>query len=66
MGNPGDAEGGKQKNFGQGGQPGIEMVHVVDKLVRALKKDGREGDARTAEKIYANFIPERVEEVVGS
>ena len=56
--NTGGAEGGREENVGQRGQPGVEMVHVVDKLVRALRKDGREGDARVAEKIYANDISE--------
>lgn len=56
---------GREENVGRGGQFGVEMVHVVDKLVRALRMDGREDDARTAERIYASYIPEGVEGVIG-
>jgi len=63
--NTGVDGGGREENVGQGGQPRVEMVHVVDKLVRALRMDGRECDARAAERIYASYIPERVEGVVG-
>ncbi|MCJ1378223.1 hypothetical protein MMC17_001320 [Xylographa soralifera] len=59
------AGGGKEENVGQGGQPGMEMVHVVDKLVRALRMDGREGDARAAERIYESYIPAEEETVIG-
>lgn len=59
------AGGGREEHVGQGGQFGLEMVHVVDKLVRALRINGSEGDARTAERIYASYIPERVEGVMG-
>ncbi|MCJ1226050.1 hypothetical protein MMC12_002699 [Toensbergia leucococca] len=63
----GGGGGAPEENFGgQGAQlGGMEMVHVVDKLRRALRFDGREGDARAAERIYASFIPERVEGVMG-
>jgi len=54
--NTGVTGGGREENVGQGGQPGVEMVHVVDKLVRVLRMDGREGDARAAERIYASYV----------
>ncbi|MCJ1437643.1 hypothetical protein MMC27_007030 [Xylographa pallens] len=61
----GVAGGGREESVGQGRQLGVEMVHVVDKLVRALRMDGREGDARAAERIYASYIPEREGMVIG-
>ena len=41
------------------GQANVEMVHVVDKLIRALRNDGREGDAQAAKRIYAAYIQVR-------
>ncbi|KAL8912280.1 MAG: hypothetical protein Q9172_007529 [Xanthocarpia lactea] len=55
----------REENVGQREQPGVELVHVVDKLVRALRIDGKEDDARAAERIYASYVPERVERVMG-